>query len=403
MLYAIQDKKRFIGLALFGLNVLLLGVIVRLPGIRYTSSDYIFFFRSWYYTIVDEGGGVAALEWGFSNYNVPYLYLLTLATVYLPNLSPLIVIKSISIIFDFVLAFCVYKCVRLKYNRTVTLPCLAALAALLAPFVILNSSVWGQSDSIYTAFLVACLYALLRGRQAWAFIAFGLSFSIKSQAMFLAPLFLWLLMRKGVKLCYLFWSLTVYLVLLLPAWFIGRPFGELFLIYFRQVGGYDRLSVDAPNLYQWIPNHYYYWYPLGIAFTILVVLVIALYVYKSRVDITPNVLVHLATFSTLIMPFFLPKMHDRYFFPASVMAIIFAFYFPKYWYTAVVIGLVSTLVYLHYLYEVTPVPLPLLAVFTLLLVAVLAWKLMRTIEHQRPATDPAEEPGRAEQTPKGAG
>ena len=394
MLYAIQDKKRFIGLALFGLNVLLLGVIVRLPGIRYTSSDYIYFFRSWYYTIVGEGG-VAVLEWGFSNYNVPYLYLLTLATVYLPNLSPLIVIKSISIIFDFVLAFFVYKCVRFKYRRTVTIPCLAALVTILAPFVILNSSVWGQNDSLYTAFLVACLYALLRERQAWAFIAFGLSFSIKAQAMFLAPLFLWLLMRKGVKLRYLFWSLTVYLVTLLPAWFIGRPLGELLLIYFRQVGGYDRLSIDAPNLYEWIPNHYYHWYPLGIVFTILVVLMIALYVYKSRVDITPDVLFHLATFSTLIVPFFLPKMHDRYFFPASIMAIIFAFYFPKYWYTAVVIGMVSTLVHLRYLYEVTPVPLPLLAVFSLLLVAVLAWKLMRTIEHQRPAIDPAEEPGRA--------
>ena len=389
MLYAIQDKKRFIGLALFGLTVLILGVIVRLPGIRYISGDYIFFLGPWYYTIVDEG--FAALEWGLSHYNVPYLYLLTLATVYLPKLSPIIVIKSISIIFDFCLAFFVYKCVRLRYRRTVTLPCLAALAALFAPFVILNSSVWGQHDSIYTAFLVACLYALLKGRQAWAFIAFGLSFSVKSQAMFLAPLFLWLLMRKQVKWRYSFLSLSVYLVLLLPAWFIGRPFGELLLIYFRQVGVYDRLSMDAPNLYEWIPNHYYHWYPLGIVFTILVVLAIALYVYKSRVDITPNVLVHLATFSTLIMPFFLPKMHDRYFFPASVMAIIFAFYFPKYWYTAVVIGLVSTLVYLRYLYEVTLVPLPLLAVFSLLLVAVLAWKLMRTIEHQRPAREPAEE------------
>ena len=376
MLYAIQDKKRFIGLALFGLNVLLLGVIVRLPGIRYTSSDYIYFFRSWYYTIVGEGG-VAVLEWGFSNYNVPYLYLLTLATVYLPNLSPLIVIKSISIIFDFVLAFFVYKCVRLKYKRTVTIPCLAALVTILAPFVILNSSVWGQSDSIYTAFLVACLYALLRGRQVWAFIAFGLSFSFKLQAIFLAPLFLWLLMKKQVKWRYFFLSLLVYLILLIPAWFMGRPLGELLLIYYNQTDTWRALSSWAPNLYQWIPNHYYYWYPLGIAFTIFVVLVVAFLVYKSRVELIPNVLVYLATTSTLIVPFFLPRMHERYFFPASIMAIIFAFYFPKYWYTAVGIGLVTTLAGFPYLYRVTPVPVPLLAVFTLLLVAVLGWKLPR--------------------------
>ena len=415
MRYAIQDKKRFIGLTLFCLNVLLLGVIVRLPLISYISHDYTFALKPWYYIMAEEG--FAAFEWGataptdraftiladsFSFYNVPYLYLLSLAAVFLPDLSPLVVIKAISIIFDFCLAFFVYKCVELKYkanSNDSSLPSfplspqyLALLITLLAPFVILNSSMWGQNDSLCTVFLVACLYALLRERQAWAFIAFGLSFSFKFQAIFLAPLFLWLVIRKRVKLRYLFWSLAVYLVTILPAWFIGRPLGELLLIYFRQVGRFERLSFDAPNLYEWIPNHYYNWYPLGIAFTILVVLVIALYIYKSRVDITPNVLVQLATFSTLSMPFFLPRMHERYFFPASVMVIIFAFYFPKYWYTAVVIGLVSTLTYLKYLYEVTPVPLPLLAVFSLLSVAVLAWKLMRTIEHQRPATDSAEEP-----------
>ena len=202
MRYAIQDKKRFIGLALFCIIVLILGVIVRLPFIYHISGDYMWYLKLWYDTIVDEG--FAALEWGFSSYNVPYLYLLYIGYGLLPNLSPLILIKSISIMFDFVLVFFVYKCVRFKYRQTVTFPCLAALITLLAPFVVLNSSAWGQNDSIYTAFIVACLYALLRERRAWAFIAFGISFSIKSQAMFLAPLFLWLLIKKQVKWRYSF-------------------------------------------------------------------------------------------------------------------------------------------------------------------------------------------------------
>ena len=277
MRYAIQDKKRFIGLALFCLNVLILGVIIRLPLIYYISDDYVLYLNPWYDTIVDEG--LAAWGQRFSNYNPPYLYLLSLPAFFLSGLSSQVAIKLVSTIFDFVLAFFVYKCVALQYKRTVTTPCLAALVTLLAPFVVLNSSAWGQADSIYTAFLVACLYALLRERQAWAFIAFGLSFSIKSQAMFLAPLFLWLSMKKQVKWRYSFLSLLIYLVLLLPAWFIGRSFGELLLIYFRQVGHNDRLSMNAPNLYEWIPNHYYRWYPLGIVFTILVVLAIAVYIY----------------------------------------------------------------------------------------------------------------------------
>ena len=153
------------------------------------------------------------------------------------------------------------------------------------------------------------------------------------------------------------------------------------MIYFRQSGQYEQLTINAPSLYQWIPNRYHNWYPLGIAFTILVVLIVAYFVYKNRVDITSDLLIYLATFSTLIMPFFLPRMHDRYFFPASVIAIVLAFRLPKYWYVAMIIGLVQTLTSLSFLYAVAPVPLPLLAVFLLVLIAVLGWKLLLTLDH----------------------
>ena len=373
----IQDKKRFIKLSFIWFAILLLGLIVRLLGISFISWDYIIFLSSWYNIIVDDG--FASLQRGFSNYNVPYLYLLSLASILLPNISALVAVKAISIIFDFTLAFFVYKCVAFKYSRTETVPLLAALVTLLLPSVILNGSVWGQSDSIYTAFLVACLYALLRRRQAWAFIAFGLSFAFKLQAVFLAPLFLWMLMKKQVNWRYFFLSPLVYLVTLIPAWLLGRPLRELLLIYIYQGAEYPRLSERAPNLYQWIPNQYYSWYPLGIVFTALVVLVIALLVFKSRVNMTGDLLVYLATFSVVIVPFLLPKMHDRFFFSADVIAVIFAFYFPKYWPTPVVIGSVSVLAYLPFLYEITPVPLPLLAVFLLILIVVLGRKLLRTL------------------------
>ena len=267
---------------------------------------------------------------------------------------------------------------------------IAALVTLLLPSVILNSSVWGQSDSIYTTFLVACLYALLRGRQAMGFIAFGLSFAFKPQAVFLAPLFLWMLMKKQVNWRYFFLSPLVYLVTLIPAWLLGRPLKEVLWIYIG--GNYgSALTRNMPNLYQWIPNQYYSsWYPLGIVLTTFVVSVIALLVHKSRVNMTSGReggLIYLATFSVIIVPFLLPKMHERYFFSADVIAVIFAFYFPKYWPTPVVIGSVSVLAYLPFLYEVTPVPLPLLAIFLLVLIIVLGWKLLRTLEHLGPSRE----------------
>ena len=375
-----HDRKRLIGITLFWFNLFFLALIVRLPWVHFISWDYVLYLEPWYAFIVDNGY-FSALKYDFYNYNPPYLYLLSLAAFLLPGLKGYLIIKGISITFDLVLAFLVYKCVGLKYSRSDTVPRMAAVVTLLFPTVVLNSSAWGQCDSIYSSLLVACLYALLRGRQFGAFVAFGLSFSFKLQAVFLAPLFLWLLVKRRVDWRYFFLSPLVYLVTLLPTWIIGRPLGDVLMIYINLADESDRLTKNAPNLYQWIPNRYFSWYPVGIAFAALVVIVIALLVYKSRVDMTENLVIYLATFSVLIMPFILPKMHDRHFFPADVIAIVLAFYLPKYWYTPVSIGMTSLLVYLRFLYDVTLIPLTWLAFFPLALIAVLGWQLLRTLGH----------------------
>ena len=325
---------------------ILLAIMVRYPLLPFESGDYQFHLKPWYDFIVQHDH-FAALKYDFANYNVPYLYLLATVAYFFSDLHSLLAIKITSIIFDFVLAFFVYRCVRLKYRQPNegAIPILAALTVLLMPTVVLNSARWGQADAMYTAFLVACLYYLLAGRQAAAFIAFGVAFTFKLQSVFLAPLLLWLLVKKEVNWRYVWLSPAVYLVFILPAWFIGRPFADLLMIYFGQADEFRYLNMNAPNLYQWIPNAYYDFYPVGMAFTAMVALGIAYFVYKSRVKITADRLVFLATFSVLIMPYLLPKMHDRYFFPADVIAIILAFYCPRYWYVPVVIGSVSFLAY----------------------------------------------------------
>ena len=65
--------------------------------------------------------------------------------------------------------------------------------------------------------------------------------------------------------------------------------------------------MNSPNLYQWIPNDYYDYYPVGIAVTVFVALAIAAFLYKRQVPITAELMVFLATFSVLVMPYILPK------------------------------------------------------------------------------------------------
>ena len=338
-------------------------------------------FERWYDFIV-ENGGFAALQYNFSSYNVPYLYLMAVSSVLFPEFPVIFVLKGISIVFDLACAFFVYKCVCFKYHQRGR-SYLAALATLFAPTVVLNGAMWGQSDAIYTTFLVACLYFLLTRRQAVAFTAFGLAISFKLQAIFLPPLFLWLFVKKKVNIQYFLLAPLCWFILLLPAWFVGRPFGELLLTYPNQRSAFSSLTKAAPNLYQWISDDYYNFYPVGIAFAVMVTVALAVVVYKSLVKITADRLIFLAFLSVLVMPHLLPKMHDRYFFPADAIAILFAFYWPRYWYAPIVVGLASLLAYLWHLGGTIP-PLSWLAAVLLVLIGVLGWGFLQIFRERRP-------------------
>ncbi|MEW5960748.1 MAG: hypothetical protein AB1801_23735, partial [Chloroflexota bacterium] len=322
---------------------------------NFESDDFRGFTGKWYDFIVNHGG-FRALQYDFANYSPPYLYLLTMATYLFAGIPKVFAIKLISIIFDFGCAFFIYKLVRLKYP-TGSIPCFAALAGLFAPTVFLNSSCWGQADVIYTTGLLACLYFLASRQEIPAFIAFGLALAFKLQAIFLAPLLFILLLKGRVSWRSFFIIPLVYFIAILPAWFSGRPLVDLLLIYFNQADTYQQLTKNAPNLYQWFPNRTYeIFYHAGLIWTAALIYLFALSVYKSRAQLTTAIMVELATISVLIMPYFLPKMHERYFFAADVLTIVFAFYFPPYFFVAILIQMVSLFTYLPFLFKVEVIP-----------------------------------------------
>lgn len=352
-------------------------------GLRYSlgnfeSGDFRHFTGKWYDFIIKHGG-FRALQYDFANYTPPYLYLLTLATYLFAGIPKVFAIKLISIIFDFGGAFFIYKLVRLKYP-TGSIPFLAVLVILFAPTVFLNSSLWGQADMIYTTGLLACIYFLVTRREIPAFIAFGLALAFKLQAVFLAPLLFILLLKGRVSWRSFFIIPLIYFIAILPAWFYGRSLLDLLLIYLNQADRYHKLTMNAPNLYQWLPNGTYeIFYPAGLIWTVIIICLFALSIYKSRAQLTTATIVELATFSVLIVPYFLPKMHERYFFAADVLSIVFAFYFPRYFFVAVLIQIVSCLAYLPFLFGLEVVPFSYLAIGLLMAIVVLFRHLALTI------------------------
>src|ERR1700694_4419013 len=98
----------------FGL-LFLLAIALRISLYHVETSDYTVFLSQWY-DFIQTHGGFAALKYNFSNYNPPYLYLLTLTT-YLP-IPKLVAIKTLSVLFDGVLGLFAYLILSLRYRRS---------------------------------------------------------------------------------------------------------------------------------------------------------------------------------------------------------------------------------------------------------------------------------------------
>ena len=325
-------------------GVALAALAVRVPFLSHKSFDYRHFYSIWYDFIV-ANGYAASWSYEFANYNPPYLYLLTAAAYFAPAAPKLLAIKALSNAGDFVLAYFAYRAVGLRYRESRGIPILAAGAVLLAPTVVVNSSRLGQADALYTAFLMACLHGLLAGWRARALVAFGLAFAVKLQAVFLAPLLYWLWARKALAARYFALVPPVFLLAFVPAALAGRPALDLLSIYLDQIRSVRELHYGAPNLYAWIPDDYYLFWPAGVALTAALVEGVRRLLAGGRPEMTRETVVFLALFSALLTPFFLPKMMNRYFFPADVFAIVLAFYRPRLWYIPIGVGLASLSTY----------------------------------------------------------
>jgi Gpi18-like mannosyltransferase len=357
----------------------LLALAVRVSLLSFKSVDFETYTKVWYNAL--QSSGYLALKDDFSNYNPPYLYLLYLVVRFLPGLDKVAAIKIPSLICDFICAGFIYKIVRLKYEKRLV-ALLAYIGTLLSPTVILNSSFWGQADSIYTAGILACIYFLMTKRNWFSLFSFGIAFAFKLQAIFLLPLLISMWIRKELSWKYFLAVPVIYFFSILPAWLIGRPILNLISIYFSQAGEYNKLSSHAPTLYAWFPlgrDIFQLILPAGIAFAITVILVFILVIVKSRVKLSDNLLLELALLSVLVVPFVLPKMHQRYFFPADILSIAFGFYFPTYFFIPLVITVVSFFSYQYFLFGVEPFSTSNLALVTFAMLAIIISKVIRDL------------------------
>jgi len=332
---------------LFAMSAALFLLIARFALFYYESHDYIRFLSIW----VNEYRGMSfweALGTNVGNYNPPYMYLLNIIARI--GISDLYLIKIVSVIFDFLLAYFVMKIVSLR-TKSVNIRILAFIATLAIPTVLLNSAMWGQCDSIYSAFAFGALYFALSGKSKMAYAFMALALGFKLQAAFVFPIFIVCIFTGKIKFrdCYVFFA--VYLALMLPAIIAGMPLSDSLFMYLTQVDSFHFMTLNAMNIWQLVGYvHFPAFRIVGFAVCALAVLSLLYFAFVHRDRFLHTVdYVRLAFLFAAVAPFLLPQMHDRFFYMADVLSLLVFLYDTRRWYVPVIVIFCSYIAYVFFL------------------------------------------------------
>ena len=291
------------------------------------TLDYRDFLSKWV-AFYRDNLGFRSLAYPLGNYNIPYLYFLCLFS-YLP-IRDLYLIKLLSIFFDVLLAYAAMQLLgRVTERKSLRLACF--FTVLLLPTVVLNGAVWGQCDSIYAALALLGLWLGLSGEPVLSVLCFTLSFGFKLQAVFVLPVMAVLWFRGDYRLWHFGLFPLFYVLLVLPAVALGKPFVETLTLYTSQTGSIgDGLNYNSPSVYA------FFWRVpatadaagLGIAGAFTFMLMVLLFCFFRRRRLTDRAVLAAALLFATGIPFLLPHMHERYFFCGDILAAVLAFTGP---------------------------------------------------------------------------
>ena len=298
-------------------------------------------FAAWADRIFKLGPGEFYSPDVFTDYPPGYMYILwpigalrSLGIDYYSVLH-LILLKSPSILCDMACAYLIYRKASEKCNPTSALA--LCTAYLFNPAIVLNSSVWGQVDSVFTLCVVLMCLFLMKGKMYPAYIIFAIGILIKPQTLLFAPILLTGILDhvilKDFSWKNFFKNLLQGLSAIAGMILLVLPFGleNVWKQYFSTVSSYPYAAVNAFNFWglfglNWIsqdntflgiPYHIY-----GTLVIITIVLVVLLLSIRNKNN--HEKYPFLGALLVLTIFVFSVRMHERYMYPGLVL-LLFAF------------------------------------------------------------------------------
>ncbi len=371
--------------------LVLLAFAARAYVFDYETLDYQNFLTKWV-DFFRTHGHFRALRHSVGNYNIPYLYFLAFFSL-LP-IRDLYLIKLLSTLFDVLLAWGAMMLLgRFTKKAGVLIVCFFTVLCL--PTVFLNSAVWAQCDSSYTALLVIALYLALDDRPVPSMICAALAFGFKLQAVFVLPVFAVLWMAGKFKWRHFLIFPAAYVALVLPAVLLGRPFWDTVTLYFSQTGSIgDALNYNSSSIFAifWRVADTVKASKVAIVAAFIYMLAVLIVCYVNRKRLNDRAILGAAVLFAVGIPFLLPHMHDRYFFCADILTLVLAFVSWPCSPAAVLTQFASLLGYHAYLKMRFLLPMRYGAAALIVTIMVGGLFLLTALDGAKPAPEPQKKP-----------
>jgi Gpi18-like mannosyltransferase len=312
--------------ALFGLSwpVLLAAIgtlAVYLHSLMWWTEprDMALFQRPWLQHIVHYGP-VGAFAHPFSNYTPAYLYLLAVTSLFHGSMEAMYLVKLLSVAGTAFAALAVADLVKAMGGDRRW-----AVLLFIMPSAVINAALLAQCDALWAGACVFGVAAMIRGRTVASLAWCGAALAFKAQSVFIAPFIIGALIGRRVPV----WQWAVpgltFVAMMLPAWLAGWPAWDLAMVYpsqpsWIQLAGrlanpWMFATVFAP---QAAPSFYWIGFAAVAAASIGIAALTATSVNNRRAMLL------LALLSSIALPFFFPKMLERYFFLADLLSLALA-------------------------------------------------------------------------------
>lgn len=295
-------------------------------------------FIGWSENAFNNGISAFYTSEGFHDYPPGYVYIMYIlgGIKNLLNMNAdtfAVFVKTPAMLADIIAGLFVYKFAHRKFSSALSAS--FAFLIMLNPSVILNSSIWGQVDSILSLLCLLAVYLASEKKLTSSFFSFAAALLIKPQALFFAPVLIYAVIEDvwlngGFSLQKLIKHSLNALLAIAAMIILFMPFGQnplegitvVFKQYLETVGQYNYMTVNAFNIYGAIGKN---WTELGMTSSIfgylMIFFVIATSAYvffKSRHKEKYYITAAVLSFGIYMLAI---KMHERYAFPVIFMMV----------------------------------------------------------------------------------